>query len=157
MARERAVANDVLDGFGKLADQSQPPRHPALSLVETPREILLRQTEALLELDEKPSLFHGTGALGAAHELLEHQGLGLVDFPQRHHRLVDGKLLERPHSFVTVDHDETALLLGFDHHQGMLLAGVQQRRHQPPLLARVLVAQGLEAKLELMEIDLHAD
>lgn len=85
LSGDLALADQLLDGVGQLARQTQPARHPARAAVETSGQLLGAPGEAVLELGQEPALLQGRRHRRAGQVALQDQRLGLVELPDHGH------------------------------------------------------------------------
>src|SRR5690606_32734875 len=127
----------------------QPPAHPALAVLEPPRQLLERQPEALAQLRKQPRLVERVFAR-PAQPPLEQQRLDLVHRPARPAYRVACESPERAHALVAVDDDKARRVFGADDDDRQLLAELGERRHELALLRGLPLAQPRVAQLELV-------
>ena len=142
----------LLDRFRERFHQRQPARDPRRTAVETPREIVDCIAEFGLHLRQQPALFECRFRLAVrAQGADQQQGFGLA------HRVqndgfdgVPPQLFEGGDALVAVDHQIARGLLDDD--DWSLLAGLSQRRQQPPEPSRVADPKVRQAAVQLMKL-----
>ncbi len=147
-----AVAHLLLDRFRKRFHQRQAARHPRRTAVETPREIVDGVAEFGFHLRQQPALFERRFRLAVhAQGTDQQQGFGFAHRVQNDG--LDGvasQLLQRGDALVAVDHQILRGLLDDD--DGRLLAGLSQRRQQPPEPGRMADPEMRQAAVQLMKL-----
>lgn len=148
-----AVAHLLLDRFRKRFHQRQPARHPRRTAVETPREIVDCVAEFGFHLRQQPALFERRFRLAVhAQGTDQQQGFGFAHRVQNDG--LDGvspQLFKRGDALVAVDDQIARGLLDDD--DGRLLAGLSQRRQQPPEPGRVADPEVRQAAVQLMKLE----
>jgi hypothetical protein len=155
MRRDRAAAHLLLHRRRQQLDQAHPPRYPAHTAIEAPRQLLLVIAEAFLQVGQQPALFQSRGLLAGAHRPIQEQGLGLAQRPDHRLDRVAAKLLQRPDPPVAVDEQIALGLICGDDDDRRLLPTGRQRCQQPLLALRPMRAQVLKTPLKLMKFQLH--
>lgn len=149
---EVAVAHLLLDRFRERLHQRQAARHPRRTAVETAREIVNCAAEFGFHLRQQPALFECRFRLAVhAQGADQQQGFGFAHRVQNDG--VDGispQLPKRGDALVAVDHQIPRRLL--DDNDGGLLAGLSQRRQQPPEPGRVANPEVCQAAVQLMKL-----
>ena len=156
LRRDLPLAHLLLDGLRQQFHQRQSPRHPAHAAIKSSCQLIQAKAETLLQLLEQPAYFQRGFLLAKAQRTIQQHGRRFAHRP--HHRLhrVPPQLLQRRDPLVAVDHHVPArLTFSRHHHNGRLLAGLRQRRQQPPLPRRVTHTQMLPRPIELMKLQLH--
>jgi hypothetical protein len=160
-ALHRRVRGDLtakdssLDRFRKVADQREPPAHPAHASIETPGEILERQVEAQVQLAQPQPLLERRLLGGGPHQSAEQQRVGFFQVPAGGPDHVATEALHRPDPLVPVHDDEALGLLRGHHHDRHLLTVLCQGSQQPPLPLRAPHPEVLVAKNQLVVLEVH--
>ena len=117
--RDPALAQMLLDRLWQDLDHRQPARDPARTAAEALCKLLQVQTEATLELHQKPALLQRAGARRHLQRAPKHQGIALAQIPaHRSHRVVS-QLAQRPQALVAIND-----------HESLRMAGIARQRHR---------------------------
>jgi hypothetical protein len=147
---------ELLDGLGQLAHQSQAARDPRHTPVEPPRKILQAESEAAMQLGQKPSLFERRFSFRRALGPVQYQGFGFVHVPNRGAHHIVPEALKRPDPLVAVDDQEPVRIFRqANDDNGNLLPSVGQGRQQPPLALRASHPKPFMAQIELVKLQIH--
>ena len=148
---DASFADLPLHRFRQGFHQRQTARHPCGAAVETPRQFFDRAAELFFHLGQQPALFERCFRLAVqAQRMRQQQCFGLADLPNERVDRVAPQLFERGDALMSIDH-QIALLVGDDDDWG-LLAGLSQRRQQPPESRRVADPEVLQAAVQLMKL-----
>lgn len=151
------AADRLLDRERKLVHQAQPPRHPAVTSEEPPRQLILAPAETAPQLGEQPPLLERRRARPMGHLPCQHQRFGRLHLPhQSLHRVVVTQLAESLDALVTVDdHIAPRHLAVGDHHDRLLLAVLFHGQPQTTTLLATVSAQRGVRHLQLVPLQLH--
>ena len=127
-------AHVALDRRRQLAHQRDAPAHPAGGTIETARQLIAAEPEALVHLAQEPSLLDRAIGVARPQDALEHQRVRLPKLPRRRAHRVVRQPPKNAHPLVAVDHD-VPLSVAHDHDR-RLLASLRDRREQPTLPTR---------------------
>src|SRR5712692_10599914 len=151
-----ALAHVFLHRLGQRAHQRHPPAYPALALVESPRQLLARELESLLQFPQQPAFLQRAVRFSRAHHPLEQQRLCFRQLPSRRLNRVFAQPRKRTHPLVAIEQHVAVLLARGDHHRRRLLAHLRQRGEQRPLSRRALPPQRRVSQVQLMQLQFHA-
>ena len=153
MRRNPAIADLLLNAFGKQLHQRQPARHPAHAAVEPAGQILQAVTEVVFQLRQQPSLFQCGLGFGVPHRPVQHQRVGFRHRPDDGIGGVPAQLPERRDPLEAVDHPVPVRLSGHRNDDDRrLLPGFGQRRQQPALPLPVPDAQVFIPAIQLVKL-----
>src|SRR5713101_6904515 len=90
-----ALAHVFLHRLGQRAHQRHPPAYPALALVESPRQLLARELESLLQFPQQPAFLQRAVRFSRAHHPLEQHVAVLLARGDHHRRRLLAHLRQR--------------------------------------------------------------
>ena len=154
--RELPVLDPSLHDRRQLAHQAHAPRHPAHAAVEAARQLFQRAGVGLMQRPQQPPLLErGVGRL-AVEQLMEDERLRFAHRPADRVDRIAVQLPQAPDPLVAINDDVVAGVPLASHDDDRhLLAGLGDRRQQPPFARGLADPQRLVAQIQLMEFEVQ--
>ena len=156
LCRDFALTHLLLDRFRQNLHQRQPARYPTHAAIQPARQLVEPVIEAPLQLCQEPAHLQRGLVFGETQRAVQQHGRNLAHRPYHRFCRVPAQLLQSRDPLIAVD-DYVTVRPAFrrNYHDGRLLAGLGQRRQQPPLPCRMPDPQVLPTPVELVKLQLH--